>query len=116
MARRKDDSEYVRDTLVDLLKTNMGAKEARTVVNNHYGEAMERRNNPPSGGGNGGGGVMSRMGNKSPDDEAEDPFDYYVNIDRTDKYDKQGEKVGWIKNVHRSRQPKDAPKPKKKRA
>lgn len=110
MARKKD-NDPLRDTLVDLLKSSMGAKEARSVVNNHYGEAMARRENPPGGGG---GGVMSQMGNKSSDED--DPFDYYVDINRTDKKDEKGEKVGWEKNVHRYRFPKDKPPPKKKRA
>jgi hypothetical protein len=114
MARVKPDDQ-LRETLVDLLKSSMSAKEARGAVNNYYGEAMDRRSNPPPrSGGGGGGGVMSQMGNKAGDDEKDDPFDYWVNIDRTDKYDDKGEKVGWIKNVHRSRLPKGEEPPKKK--
>jgi len=109
MARVKPDDQ-LRETLVDLLKSSMGAKEARSVVNNHYGEAMDRRANPPSGGG--GGGVMSQMGNKSSDDE--DPFDYLVDISRTDRKDKKGKTIGWDKKVHRYRAPKGTIPEKKK--
>ncbi len=58
------------------------------------------------------GGVMEALGNGG--DMSDDEFDYWVDIARRDVMDKNGEVIGWDKNVHRHRDPKGSPPIKKK--
>lgn len=67
--------------------------EASQVVNNVYS------------GGPSGGSVQERMGSSAPD--GEDPFDYFVDIQRREVRDKDGNVIGWNKGVHRRRSPKE---------
>jgi len=62
-------------------------------------------------GGGGGGGVMDRLGHQPQmgGEGGEDPFDYFVNIQRKDLPDinpETGKPIGWEKTVHRYREPK----------
>jgi hypothetical protein len=74
---------------------------AASIVNNVYG-------GPLGGGGGGMGGMMEAMGGGG----GEDPFDYFVDINRRDVEEPAGldengqpimKKVGWDKRVHRFR-------------
>lgn len=75
----------------------LSARQQAQVVNNMY-----------AGGGSQGGSVQERMGSSAPD--GEDPFDYFVDIQRRAVNDKDGNPIGWDKSVHRRRAPKSKPK------
>lgn len=70
---------------------------AQHVINNVYGGGglMDRLGAVPPGGGEAGGGG------------ADDPYDYFVDINRRNVTDPEsGDVVGWDKNVHRYRHEK----------
>lgn len=82
----------------ELRKAESSANRA-SVVNNVYG----------GGHGSGGGGLMDQLGGAAQGGSGEDPFDYFVNIQRKDLPDVNpvtGKPAGWEKTVHRYRQEK----------
>jgi len=96
---RYSDAAIIRAARKRLLEQIAAKAEgAPSFVNNVYG-----------GGGapHMGGGVMDQMGSKGVSGADEDPFDYLVDITRTDT------PTGWEKRVHRYREPKDHKKKKK---
>lgn len=83
----------IRKRLLDEISTrNAGASER--IVNNVYGAGptglVDRL-------------YQSQLG-QQPD--GEDPYEYYVDIERDDKLDDEGNKIGWTKNVRRYRDKK----------
>lgn len=81
-----------------------GGGDAERIVNNIYGGGGA------GGGGGGMGGMLEAMGGSG--GGAEDPFDYFVEINRRDVeapggVDEEGnpimKKIGWDKSVHRFR-------------
>ena len=83
-----------------LLEEIQGRRERRNVIQNIIG---------------GGGGMRGRVGQPPTQQQAIDPgmFDYYVDILKEDILGPEGKPIGWRKNVHRFREPKE-PYPKKK--
>lgn len=67
--------------------------DAERIVNNVYGSMPQ------------GGGITERLyqGDIASGGE-EDPYQYFVDIDRDDKIDEEGKKTGWTKRVKRYRQ------------
>ena len=72
-----------------------GKKSNASIVNNVYGGHPDQAKE---------GGILSdQMGNQM---GGEDPFDYFVDIERRDQVDPEGNKLGWDKKVHRYRKKK----------
>jgi len=78
------------------------ASDSERIVNNVYGSMPQ------------GGGLVDRLyqGQMDPQGEGqggEDPYEYYVDIDRTNKYDPEdpSRTIGWEKNVRRYREKKN---------
>lgn len=84
------DKEIERAIRARILAEIERRAEASQVVNNVYSGGQS-------------GGVQDRFG---PADSGEDPFDYFVDINRREAKDKDGNVVGWDKGVHRYRSPK----------
>lgn len=95
------------------LLADIERRQEAAITNNVYGAG-------PQGSSSGGmGGLAAEMQRGSPvSDSGDDPFDYFVNINRRDVFDPSDpegkKKLGWDKEVHRYRAPKDDHKPSKK--
>lgn len=84
-----------RKRLMDELAGGSGGGDSARIVNNVYGAG--------GGGQLGGGGMLEGMTGGG-GQGGEDPFDYFVDIERRDVTDPlSGEKIGWDKKVHRFR-------------
>jgi len=95
--------QAARRRLARMLEQEGG--DASAIVNNVYGGS-------PGGGGGGGGGGLGGMIEAMGGGGGEDPFDYFVDINRRDVEEPAGldengqpimKKVGWDKRVHRFR-------------
>lgn len=75
------------------LLEEVNARAQSSIVNNVYGG---RSGKPEEAGGS----LQDRFSS------AEDPFDYKVKIGRRQVTDKDGNVIGWDKDVHRYREPK----------
>lgn len=83
----------IRKRLMDEIGRSSGGSER--IVNNVYGSS-------PSG-------LVDRLYQDkevSGDAGEDDPYEYMVDIDREDKLNEAGEKIGWNKRVHRYRDKK----------
>ena len=98
--------EVLLEAMRQRMKRQLDKEEERTlnnVINNYSG-----------GGSSSGGGVMAQMGGAKDDPEI-DPYDYIVDIQKSDVIDPAtGKSTGWNKKVHRYRSEKGS-EPKKKR-
>ncbi len=96
-----DDKALVKAARRRLLAEIGGSKkDAASIINNVYGN---------------GGGVMDHLGGGAMHGSssiADDPMEYFVNVTRRDleKDPATGKPVGWEKQVHRYRRPKDEKK------
>lgn len=76
----------MRRRLLDEIK-HKSSGDSERIVNNVYGSS------PGSGGG-----IFEGLRGTT---EHDDPNDYMVDIDREDKLDPEGHKIGWTKRVRR---------------
>ncbi len=91
----------IRKRLLDEISSGKRS-DASAIVNNVYGSSPE------------GGGLTERlhrgeMEAPGPGTGGEDPYEYFVDIDRDDKTDEDGHKIGWTKKVRRYRDKKKVP-------
>lgn len=88
--------QAMRKRLLEEISSGRSPVEAARIVNNIYGGSPSGQN-----------GVVEAMAAQGGLPGSEDPFDYFVDINREDVIDPQtGEKKGWSKKVHRYRAPK----------
>lgn len=92
----------IRKRLMDEISGGR-ASDASQIVNNVYGSSP------------GGGGIVDRLyqsqfGDQDQGQGGDDPYEYYVDIDRTNKYDPEdpSRAIGWEKQVRRYRDKKKA--------
>lgn len=90
--------QAIRRRLLDEIQQGGGGSEAAQIINNVYGSAPSGFNGITEGLAAGGEG-------------ADDPYEYFVNISREDRFDPNDpdgkRKLGWDKTVHRYRKKKD---------
>lgn len=93
-----EDEEYTKELIAAMRKRLMdevaSGRGSEKIVNNVYGSSPT--------------GLMDRLyqDHNSQETAGEDPYEYFVDIDRDDKLDDEGNKIGWSKSVRRYRDKK----------
>lgn len=88
-----NDESLLRAIRKRLLDEISSGRSAERIVNNVYGSSPT--------------GLVDRLNESYMGQSGEDPYEYFVDIDREDKIDPEtGEKIGWAKKVRRYRDKK----------